>query len=485
VGFLRDTALIDFEMDPTIASRMSRELLRKRVGGWYIQAYLGSGKSAVVFQAVRNRQSVALKIFDPDLVERFGRDVQIERLSRELLLKGKRHPHLVEILDGGYDKRHDLYYVAMSLVHGSPLSSLLETFPSNRIAPLIAQVASAALFLEEMGLAHRDIKPDNIYVSPDYSVATLLDLGVVRPAGTVGVTDGEERPFIGTLQYSSPEYLLRTEQDTTLGWRALTFYQLGAVLHDLIMRRPLFADESSPYGRLVEAVLRKQPIIDAGDLPPALTLIAKSCLIKNPDLRLRLVKWNDFEPVEATDALTLLRERILKRRQLAQERHPEESIEDEAAKRAFRRTLDFVEEKVQGIIRGEAIGTELFPPLEIGDWGGTLFDKTGFSVRFAASDDYGLKLPLTLLFRVEIIEQLSVAIRLKFVACNCVLLPEYKEDVLKIIFEGPFEETVVAGVLRTLLYSAMDQAQVFSEAEAPVQTFFEGSASCETSFGGW
>jgi hypothetical protein len=68
----------------------------------------------------------------------------------------------------------------------------------------------------------------------------VMDFGVIRPVGEPGITDGDQRPFIGTLQYSSPEFLFRTEADTPEGWRALTFYQLGAVLHDLIMRQRIF-----------------------------------------------------------------------------------------------------------------------------------------------------------------------------------------------------------------------------------------------------
>jgi len=75
----------------------------------------------------------------------------------------------------------------------------------------------------------------------------LLDFGVLRPIGKPGLTDGTgHRSFIGTLQYSSPEFLLRKEEDSLLGWRAVTIYQIGGVLHDLVIRRPLFADFADP-----------------------------------------------------------------------------------------------------------------------------------------------------------------------------------------------------------------------------------------------
>jgi hypothetical protein len=76
----------------------------------------------------------------------------------------------------------------------------------------------------------------------------LLDFGVLKPIGEVGLTDVDgQRVFVGTLQYSSPEFLLRDEEDDAAGWRALSIYQVGAVLHDLIMRRSIFEEFVNPY----------------------------------------------------------------------------------------------------------------------------------------------------------------------------------------------------------------------------------------------
>jgi serine/threonine protein kinase len=222
-------------MDRVRAERMAGELLGLTVGSWKPLRLLDSGKSAMVFEAESGSTVGALKIFDPELVERFGTAVQAARIDRELALRGKEHPHLVRILDGGQCSRTNYFFVVMDLLTGRPLSKILESVPRDRIWPLMSQVASAARFLEQLNLVHRDIKPDNVVVSDDFQHARLLDLGVIRPIGEPGLTDRDQTPFIGTLQYSSPEFLFRTEDDTPDGWRALTFYQLGALLHDLIM----------------------------------------------------------------------------------------------------------------------------------------------------------------------------------------------------------------------------------------------------------
>jgi hypothetical protein len=61
------------------------------------------GKSAAVFRASGRGGIVAVKIFDDELIARYGDDTQFERINRELQLIGKSHPNLVKILGGGID----------------------------------------------------------------------------------------------------------------------------------------------------------------------------------------------------------------------------------------------------------------------------------------------------------------------------------------------------------------------------------------------
>jgi serine/threonine protein kinase len=185
---------------------MSQELIGRRVGGWLIHRFLGAGKSAVVFEAERDRTRGALKLFDPELVERFGKATQLARIERERSLIGKHHLHLVQVLDGGECAESGHLYVAMELIDAPHLGSSLTLVPRDKIATILRQIASAARFLEEKGLAHRDIKPDNIAILTDFSRAVLLDLGVLRPFGDSSLTDEDAGVFVGTLRYSSPEF---------------------------------------------------------------------------------------------------------------------------------------------------------------------------------------------------------------------------------------------------------------------------------------
>ena len=128
------------------------------INGWVVGDYIDSGKSASVFKCEKDGIVGAIKIMESDIASATPHEELKERIGRQ-------------------------------------------------------QVASAAKFLEDKGQVHRDIKPANIVIAKDFTKATLLDLGVLRPMTNSGLTDSPgKKAFIGTLQYSSPEFLNRTEK---------------------------------------------------------------------------------------------------------------------------------------------------------------------------------------------------------------------------------------------------------------------------------
>ena len=279
------------------AEAIFRDLHGHRVGGWTIRKLIDYGGSAVVLRATKETCDGIVKVFDPELVTEYGELTQLTRIERELSLGKHGQSHLVQIFGGGKCSETGFLYVAMEHVKGIPLSRALGQVPRTSIPLIVSQIAGAAKFLDDMNIAHRDIKPSNIMYSSETSEATLLDLGVIRPIDSVsaGTDDERRRPFIGTLQYSPPEFLLREEEDTTDGWRAVTFYQIGAVLHDLIEQKPIFHEEVSPYARLVNAVQHNQPLFCAQDVPQHIVSLARNCLIKHWRTRLAQLNWSDFE----------------------------------------------------------------------------------------------------------------------------------------------------------------------------------------------
>lgn len=264
---------------------------------WEVVDEIGKGNSASVFQLSDHRRSAALKVYHPRFFHGAHALVERRRVSDQMTLQGHQHPNLIDFLDAG--PIEDTYYMLMEYLPWKSLDKHIETIDRSSIARIISQVSDAALYLEDRGFVHRDIKPQNILISDDHQKVKLLDLGVMRPISTQGdggTDDGYALPFVATAQYSSPAYLFRDGPPTQNMWRALTFYQIGAVLHDLLMRAPLFANEvrTNNRYRVAAAVLLTDPSVRAHDVPPWLVVLARNCLVKDDNVRLGRVNWSSF-----------------------------------------------------------------------------------------------------------------------------------------------------------------------------------------------
>ena len=79
-------------MDKIKAAAWEASFKGKEVAGCLVEELIDHGKSAAVFKAVRKGMPVALKIFDDEIIERYGDKTQMARIERELTLVGKKHP---------------------------------------------------------------------------------------------------------------------------------------------------------------------------------------------------------------------------------------------------------------------------------------------------------------------------------------------------------------------------------------------------------
>lgn len=442
-------------MDPVLAERMQSELIGRSVGDWTPDKLLGNGKSALVLRAKRGDQVAALKVFDPDLVKRYGESTQLERINRERRLIGQEHPNLVRIFDGGKCPTTNHLFVAMECIDAPDLEAALAEVPRNRIRPLIAQLASAAKFLEGLSLVHRDIKPANMAVSPDYQTLTLLDFGVIRPFGDGSLTDNEQKVFVGTHQYSPPEFMLRKEEDSTEGWRAVTFYQIGGVLHDLLTRKPLFKDFCSPQAVLIHAVQNETPQIEGEGLDPDLVLLAKNCLVKDPALRLKLVNWESFTSAPPPVSVASMRDRARRALAVGLAQPPKE----DAAATASRVRMHELVGVVQGMIRKECFeNVDLFPAVEVHDLPTTLDGVAVFRAAFPKSVKCNLVNALAVTFRFQLLDpkaqivQIAVGVSVAGVVTN---FPGAAPVNTATVFRGAFEENTVRTCVQTVLYEAL------------------------------
>ncbi|MFW2387913.1 MAG: protein kinase domain-containing protein [Polyangiales bacterium] len=183
------------------------------IGGKYrLGPVIGSGGIATVRRAthVWTEREVAVKLLDPTLPH-------FEQLRAGFLREARAtvqldHPNVVDVLDMGEDG-WDTAYLVMELLHGPTLRDVLlergklsEEDTLAILLPLLDALEKA----HELGIIHRDFKPDNIMLPLDaYGVVTpkLLDFGiaeVLRDARSGGVSD-PEGVIMGTPQYMSPE----------------------------------------------------------------------------------------------------------------------------------------------------------------------------------------------------------------------------------------------------------------------------------------
>lgn len=209
-------------------------------GKYIILEWIGSGGMAAVYRA-RHRllnEMRAVKVVSP----KFARDEDfLWRFRHEAAIARKlRHENAVwvEDLDEIEDGRP---FIAMEFLQGQDLRKLIKhqgPLAVERSLKLGAQVASALSAAHNLGIIHRDIKPDNIFVTQDSAkneMAKVLDFGIAKAKESAlqgGFTATKTGVIIGTPEYMSPEQAEGQLGDKLDGRADL--YSLGVVLYEML-----------------------------------------------------------------------------------------------------------------------------------------------------------------------------------------------------------------------------------------------------------
>lgn len=198
---------------------------------------IGQGGMADVYLAqdiILNR-TIAIKILrtslakDPIYVTRFQREA-----SAAAALS---HRNIVEIYDVGEDE--DKYYIVMEYVPGTTLKELIlkrGAVHYIEAIDLMKQIVSGIAKAHQLGIIHRDIKPQNILVT-DSGVAKIADFGIASMQSLAQVTQTDV--IMGSLHYLAPE-LARGEKATAQS----DVYALGIVFYELLRGEVPFNGES-------------------------------------------------------------------------------------------------------------------------------------------------------------------------------------------------------------------------------------------------
>jgi serine/threonine-protein kinase len=249
-------------------------------GRYEIVTQIARGGNATLFGAFdRDRRKIAIKVMHPELAVTVG----AERFLREIRYAGELdHPHIAPLLDSGDDDY--LLWFAMPYVAGESLRDALRREPQLDIAFAVRVACETLDALEHAhrrGIAHRDIKPDNIICGPEGAV--LVDLGIARAIAQSGEDRVTRSGFVvGTEQYMSPE---QASGATDVDGRT-DLYSMGIVLFEALAGRPPF---SSPSPTAVLDMHQRQPapLLEAfrPDIPQALARAVARALSKNPSDR--------------------------------------------------------------------------------------------------------------------------------------------------------------------------------------------------------
>jgi predicted Ser/Thr protein kinase len=277
----------------------------RSIGGYLIEGELGRGGMGVVYRARHPSlpgRSLALKVLegaaeDPDARARFGREMQA-------LAAASRHPGVVKILAGNAEGS-DPFFV-MELVDGPSLERHArgKGLEPREAARLLLEVARTTAQMHAQGILHRDLKPQNVFLSSDGRVL-VGDFGLARIVGGNRLT--QTQTSLGTPGYSAPEQL-----DGSLAQADVRadVYALGATLSFALTGRAPF---EGGLPQILAAIYLKDappPSRAAARVPLELDAICLRALERQPERRYataeefarELERFLEGKPVEAAAA---------------------------------------------------------------------------------------------------------------------------------------------------------------------------------------
>jgi eukaryotic-like serine/threonine-protein kinase len=259
-----------------------------RFGPYEIRAPLGSGGMGEVYRARDTRldRVVALKTLPPA----FTTDsLALERFQREArAIAALNHPNICIIHDVG--EADHVRFIVMELLEGETLHERLKRGPLDAPALIDIAIALAGALdaAHKKGMAHRDVKPSNVFLTPhgpkllDFGLATAPAPSIVH-ASTQMTVQGltEEGTTVGTVAYMSPEQLRAEVLDARTD-----VFSFGSVLYEMATGRPAFPGKTSAV--IVSGILERAPasILQSNPkLPAALDHIVSRALEKDRGLR--------------------------------------------------------------------------------------------------------------------------------------------------------------------------------------------------------
>ncbi|MFQ5732913.1 MAG: protein kinase [Planctomycetaceae bacterium] len=280
-----------------------------------VQELIGQGGMGAVYKAEHRhmKRTVALKVINPKLVA--GRTA-VERFRREVEAAARlHHPNIVTAFDA--ELAGDAHFLVMEYVPGTDLHDVLQERGPLPVVEACDYIRQAALGLQcahENGMVHRDIKPQNLMLTPDGQVK-ILDFGlasltaeVVPPETIADDTDAADSSehqhssltqagsIMGTPDYMAPEQA----RDAHAADIRADIYSLGCTLYTLLTGKAPFTGGTAVDKIVAHAEHAPEPVESLrNDVPKELRRVLSRMLAKDPAERFQT-------PAEVAKALATL-----------------------------------------------------------------------------------------------------------------------------------------------------------------------------------
>lgn len=248
---------------------------------YLVESLIGSGGMANVYKATDTveKRTVALKVLkdehknDAEFVRRF------EMEARAVLSLS--HENIVSSYDVGQDG--DVYYIVLEYVEGSTLKEIIKA--EGSLSPSVAvniasQVLDALACAHEKGIIHRDVKPQNVIITPR-GKAKLTDFGIARDAAATTRTFAGANAVLGSVHYISPE-----QARGEIVGSATDIYSCAIMLYEMLTGQVPFGGDNTVAIALKHL---QEDMIPPNDInhkvPRALSDVVMKAAGKNPSDR--------------------------------------------------------------------------------------------------------------------------------------------------------------------------------------------------------
>ena len=248
-----------------------------------IERKIGEGGMSVFYGAtdIITKKPVAIKIIKGDMM---GNPINLSRFEREARAAASlSHPNIVRVINlGTYEGRP---YMANEYINGQNLRDILDkrSIGFLEACDIMYQLTSAVAHAHEHSVIHRDIKPQNVYLTADGTIK-LGDFGIATFENSARLTRSET--IIGSVHYLAPE-ISRGQQASYQS----DIYSLGVTFFELITRRVPFEDDT-PVSVAIRHIKDKfpSPRKYIPSTPKEIERIILKACKKNPQERYKTVK---------------------------------------------------------------------------------------------------------------------------------------------------------------------------------------------------